>query len=403
MMTVQKRRSLRRCLAPIVLLSCTLGGCTGLLAPDTQVGHDTARPGNHLRRDGGLATGDAGYEQDAVAPPGEGPNGMYDAGGASADASMGPDVGSGAPDTGDGASDSGDDSGGSDSGGDDSGGSDSGGNTGGGEDSGSTAPDGLSETSLEVGRTLWGNDHGKRSDAPAGGTLFSVWTKMPDPGSSYPWMRGNLDVYVLSGSNWSLRCLVANSGAESPSDARYSANSMLLAQPRDTWIGDFSYYESGGGYPEAPYRDWVWAAWQVVVESDAFTIRQWLKLGVTGPVFAAGESRVTFEQARAVLRERGWSQDAAAAWVPSDATAFQVGSDRGFLTEARMSAQAAQPSLAELDAIATGRTSAAAAWAYYPLVWESGAAILQDRSGHGRDLELAPGGTLHPGPAGPPL
>jgi len=199
------------------------------------------------------------------------------------------------------------------------------------------------ELSIEVGRTLWGNDHAVRNDAPAGGTLFSVWTKIPDPGSTYPWSRGNMDVYVLFGKNWHLRCLIGNSSATSAIDARYNANSMLFANPGQTWVGDFSYFESGDGNPEAPYRDWVWAAWQVVVNTNSFTIRQWLKFGIDGAVIAAGESMPTFSDVRSILLTNGWTQASANAWVPGDAASFQVGSDNGYLYHARMASKSGAP------------------------------------------------------------
>ncbi len=278
-----------------------------------------------------------------------------------------------------------------------------------------TAPDAASRTdgnggggatttdrpSLEFGRTPYGFDYATRADAPAGGTLFSVWTKILNPGSTYPWSRGNMDVYVLYGNNWYFRCLVGDSSANSPTDARYNANSMLFANPGELWVADYSYYESGVGHPEAPYRDWVWVAWQVVVHPSSFDIRQWLKLGIDGDVFAAGESAPTFAEIRAVLVQNGWTQAAANAWTPGDAQSFQVGKDNGYLSHARMMARAAIPSLAELDAIARNDAADAAAWADYRLAWVNSAPDLSDRSGNQRHLTIAPGGTLYPGPLGP--
>jgi hypothetical protein len=265
-------------------------------------------------------------------------------------------------------------------------------------DAGTTSTD---RSTIEFGRKLWGSDHATRAGVPAGGTLFSVWTKIPDPGSSYPWSRGNMDAYVLSGNNWYFRCLVGNSSARSPTNARYNANTMLFANPGETWIADYSYYESGEGHPEAPYRDWVWVAWQVLVGKDAFTIRQWLKLGIDGEVFAAGESSPTFAEARAILVENGWSQSAAAAWTPGEATSFQVGKDDGFLSHARMMARTTLPALTELDAIARRDAADPSAWADYRLAFANGKPDLSDRSGNGRDLTLANGGTLYEGPPGP--
>ena len=273
--------------------------------------------------------------------------------------------------------------------------------------SSSTAPS--PSTSIEFGRTQWGTDYATRQDAPAGGALFSIWTKIPDPGSSYPWSRGNMDVYLLIGANWYFRGIVGNSGANSSTDARYNANTMLfgnngkVGNDGGTWASDYSYYESGWGHPEAPYRDWVWVAWQIIVNSDSFTIRQWLKFGVNGAVFAAGESTPTFAAVRILLVQNGWTQAAANAWTPTDAKSFQVGSGNGYLTRARMMARNTLPTLAELDAMARNSVADTSAWADYPLAWANGVANLLDRSGKGRNLSLAKGGTLYQGPAGPSL
>ena len=269
------------------------------------------------------------------------------------------------------------------------------------EPSGAPLP-ALDGGSIEVGRTFWGHDYAERPDAPQGGTLFSVWTRIPDPGPSYPWQRGNMDVYLLRGANWYLWCVVGNSSAESPSDARYNANSMLFIHPGDTWIGDYSYYESGGGYADAPYRDWVWAAWQVIVGSDAFTLRQWLKFGASGPVLRAGQSVLTFAEVRRIMQENGSSAQEAEAWTPSDALSFQVGADHGYLMQARMQALSREPTLEELEQVARG-DGAASVWADYPFTWTDDAPYLIDVSGHGRDLTIPTGGALYPGPEGPAL
>jgi len=265
-----------------------------------------------------------------------------------------------------------------------------------------------SDASIEFGKTGWGTDFAVRQNAPVGGTLFAIWTKVPDPGH-YPWSRGNMDVYYVIGTNWYLRCLVGNSGANSSTDARYNANTMMfgnkgiLNNDGGTWLADYSYYESGWGHAEAPYRDWVWVAWQTIVNSDSFTIRQWLKFGVNGAVFAAGESSPTFAQLRGLLVQNGWTQVMANAWKPSEVASFQVGGDNGYLSHARMMARSSVPTLAELETMARNSTGDATAWADYKLEWVNGAANLLDRSGNGRNMSIAPGGALHEGPGGPPL
>ena len=212
-----------------------------------------------------------------------------------------------------------------------------------------------------------------------------------------------MDVYVLRGNGWYFRCLVGNTSANSATDARYNANSMLFANPGDTWVGDYSYYESGSGHAEAPYRDWVWVAWQVIAGQSSFTIRQWLKLGVAAQVVTAGDSTLTFAQVRTILVSKGWTPAAANAWSPSDAVSFQVGKDNGNLSYARMMARSTVPSLTELDAIAGSDAPISSSWADYRVDWVGGAPDLSDRSGQGRGLTLAAGGTLYQGPPGPAL
>jgi hypothetical protein len=253
--------------------------------------------------------------------------------------------------------------------------------------------------SLEVGMTEWGTDHALLDEAPAPGVLFSVWTRIPSPGTAYPWSRGNMDVWVLRGDTWHLRCLVGNSSANRADQARYSANTMLFVDPGERWAGDFSFYESDFTLRERPVRDWVWAAWHVVVDHDSFAIRQWLKFGPTGPVFAAGTSDVTFDQVRRSLREHGYPTD----FRPSPPSSMQVGKDSGFITRARVERRTSVPRLAELETIARGQAAPSRAWAEYPLIWQSGRANLSDASGHGRHLSIAPGGTIESGPTGPAL
>lgn len=271
----------------------------------------------------------------------------------------------------------------------------------GGDDS--TGEGGPTFSSTEFGRTLFGFDYAEHPAAPAGGTLFSVWSKVPDAApSSYPWTRGNMDVYVLYGQGWHLRCLTGNLIVASSSEASFNANSMLFTEPEGTWIDEFSYYQSSPEYTQAQVMGWVWAAWQVVVAPSGFTIRQWLKFGLDGPVFAAGESQVTVAELRNTLvTQRGWTQTQANAWTPGDATRFQVGKDRGFLVHARMMATSQVPSLETLDAYARASAGDSSAWADYRLSWENGVPDLHDRSGHGRDLTIADGGVLYQGPASP--
>lgn len=256
--------------------------------------------------------------------------------------------------------------------------------------------------SIEFGRTEWGSDYAERASAPNAGTLFSVWTKIPDPGSP-PWSRGNMECYILTGANWHLRAIAGNASANSSSDARYNANTMFFADGPETYVADYTYYDSVGGNQEAPYLDWVWCAWQVVIGASDITMRQWLRFGTSGSAFAAGSDTVTFAAIRTILQSNGWSAGAAAAWTPGQPTSFNVGSWAGGsnLTRACVYALGTEPSLATLDAIAEHTSPDTNAWADYPLNWTGGAANLSDVSGNGRNLTLLPGGTLYEGPTGP--
>jgi hypothetical protein len=255
-------------------------------------------------------------------------------------------------------------------------------------------------TSIEFGRNTYGSDDAVLHDVPTGGTLFSVWTKIPDPGP-VPWSRGNMDVYVLYADSWHIRCLTGNGAATSATSASFNANSMLFVDPSGDWVDDYSYY-LGSELPEAQVVGWIWAAWQVVVDSNSFTIRQWLKYGLDGPVFAAGESNVTLADIRTTLvNERSFPAAEAAAWIPTDATSFQVGKDNGYLIHARMEATSTLPTLARLEQIARRSAADSAAWADYELTWLDGSPSLKDRSGHAHDLSLDTGATLYQGPAGP--
>jgi hypothetical protein len=210
-----------------------------------------------------------------------------------------------------------------------------------------------------------------------------------------------MDVYVLYGANWHIRGLTGNASATSTTSTTFNANSMLFVDPVGEWVDDYSYY-LGTELPEAQTVGWVWAAWQVVVDSSAFTIRQWLKFGLDGPVFAAGESNVTLADIRTTLvNERSFPTAEAAAWIPTDATSFQVGKDNGYLIHARMEATNAPPTLAHLEQIAHASAADATAWADYELTWIDGGPSLKDRSGHAHDLSIDTGGRLYQGLAGP--
>jgi hypothetical protein len=218
-----------------------------------------------------------------------------------------------------------------------------------------------------------------------------------------------MDVYVLYGSNWSLRCLVGNTRIDSATSASLNANSMIFGNPYGIWGGDYSYYQSGLDYTEEELRGWVWAAWQVIVHADSITIRQWIKVGLEGDVIKGDESTPSFAELRTfILNEQTsgnyagtWTQADADAWVPSDALRFQVGRDEADLCRVRMYGRSTEPSLAELNAISRNSAPDAHAWGDWDFTWIAGAPNLSDRSGNGRYLSVSSGGTLYEGSATP--
>jgi len=261
-------------------------------------------------------------------------------------------------------------------------------------------------SSVEFGQETDGFDYCVRRDAPSGGTLFSVWTHIPDDWGNW---GHNMDVYVLYGENWHMRCLVANM-PESDDPCLYNANSMIFANPYELWAGDYTLdYRS---VPRSQAVGWVWVAWQVIVNSNSFTIRQWLKFGIDGAVILTNEDVAPFSELREFLLVYGnnewaydngyeWTQEIADAWTPTDAVSFQVGKDNSYLCHARMDAMSEEPSLEYLDQIARGTAPLNTAWADYELNWRRGKANLSDRSGNGRDLEIESDGTLYEGEISP--
>lgn len=263
----------------------------------------------------------------------------------------------------------------------------------------------LSSTSSQVSSLEFGHASGKPDYCnllvpPTGGTLFSVWTKIPDDlpsnTSSPVQLRGDMMVYVLNGDGWYIEALVGNidqfPGYGTDEGYIYNANTMLWIN--GIYDNDYSYYVTlpADQMSRSKVSDWVWVAWQVVVNADnSMTIRQWLKFGIDGAVFAAGESTVSH-----------------AGWTPSDAKTFQVGFDNtysytgavpnSYLCHARMEALGVAPSLDKLNTIACLDAPDPTAWGDWELNWKDNAPNLSDRSGNGHPLSIQAGGALYQGP-----
>ncbi len=277
---------------------------------------------------------------------------------------------------------------------------------------GFNAPDGKF-SSLEFGHTGDGGvDYSEWVDAPKGGTLFSVWTKVPDtlqaPAVSGTKLRGNMIVYSLKGDSWVLRAQVGNidgftSGHPLGEGGVYNANIMIDIG------GDVCVFYDPAHRPLPVLNDWIWAAWQVIVNDDrSITFRQWLKFGLEGEVFPAANQTGTGGLPLPKLGEDRVFFGA----QPSDAVSFQVGYNNyhenvvnhipnSYLCHARMEALGREPTLEYLEKISRLNKPDTSAYADYKLSWEEAAPMLEDRSGNGRHLSVRSGGVLYAGPESP--
>ena len=171
--------------------------------------------------------------------------------------------------------------------------------------------------SLEFARSAGEKDCSATVKAPPGGSLFSVWTKVPNMSphdysgdSDYDWIHHNMTVYVLKGTNWYVWALVGNV-RRSPGGYVYNANTMLFIGDTGAYAGDYSYYQMAQAdeVPFSTVSGWVWVAWQVVVNADnSMIFRQWLKFGPEGKVFKAWESgkdSASLDAIRTYARDNG--------------------------------------------------------------------------------------------------
>jgi uncharacterized repeat protein (TIGR02543 family) len=264
--------------------------------------------------------------------------------------------------------------------------------------------------SLEFGHTSRAPDYFNPVTLPSGfgnGVLFSVWTKIPInlvAPASFTKLRGNMEVFYLDGDNWHLICLDGNVDGYPDGHALYNANFMLSTTPPGG-KGDYCTYLTleRDKLPLATVNSWVWVAWQVVINANqTMTLRQWLKFGIDGTVFAAGQWNIT---------PPGEETVSIANWNPSLPRSFQIGADNtssgintgsnSYLCHARMEARSTQPSLLELEAIARLNSADPTAWGDWELNWKDGAPNLYDRSGHDHDLAIQTGGHLYQGVLSP--
>jgi len=272
--------------------------------------------------------------------------------------------------------------------------------------------------SLEFGHTPGALDYCNPMTLSAGfgnGVLFSIWTRIPElltPPSTQTLLRGNMEVFYLDGANWHLICLVGNIYGYPDGYALYNANYMLSADGGGG-NGDYCTYQTRerDKLPLSTFEDWVWVAWQVVINPDkTMTLRQWLKFGMSGAVFPAGNYYLP-DGVWAPLDPEGEETAIIEGWDPALPALFRIGTDNtdsgynsgsgSYLTHARLEARSSRPGIAELEAIARLNAPDADAWGDWELNWNTGAPNLADRSGRGHSLSLQTGGTLYQGPLSP--
>lgn len=264
--------------------------------------------------------------------------------------------------------------------------------------------------SVEQGRVEYGNDYVARPDVAPSGVLFSLWCRIPEQISTYPYTRGNMEVYTLQFGNWLARCIGGNINANSAVDCSYNANSMILCdgtsvgEPNNSYAGDYT-YSVDSGLPVAQVNGFVFLAWQFYNDGANLVMRQWHRYA-GGALYPVMESIVPYATLRAdVVSNAGWNPANAALWTPSmTPVSFKVGSTfstcNGMYVQARMESTTGNPSAAHILAISEQTGPDPTAWGDWALKWDTdlGAADLTDRSGNGRPLILQPGGTLYQGP-----
>jgi hypothetical protein len=141
-------------------------------------------------------------------------------------------------------------------------------------------------------------------------------------------------------------------------------------------------------------------------------MRQWVKFGLDGPVMPAGNQKYDSNfNYIGPLYPLGEDTSNVLGFVPSNPSSFRLGHDNtyeghntpsnSYLCHARLEARNTKPTLTELDAIARANVSDPTAWGDWELNWTANAPNLSDRSGHGNNLSIQPGGALYQGVPGP--
>ncbi len=255
-------------------------------------------------------------------------------------------------------------------------------------------------TSIRLDTTLYGTDYATLASAPdaSAGILYSGWFKDIHTVGAYPLVIHNQYV-ALRGTNWYIET-VPGSETTSAAVARFGSNFMIsgtAGASSDIWAADYAVWDDTT-INETKALGWVWCAWQVFVNGSAdIVMRQWVRYYGTDTLNYT-TSTVSIATLRTLLNTNSGTSDFNA-WTPGAATDFSFGngiSTVAFdLTRVRIESYASMPSDAKLLAISNNTAADTTAWADYAFEWVSGAAVLTDRSGNGRNLTNA--GTLYAG------
>jgi hypothetical protein len=214
----------------------------------------------------------------------------------------------------------------------------------------------------------------------------------------------------IGGDTWYLICLDGNICFEN-GWALYNAN-FMLGDEIGQFVGDFCGYRSlqTEERTTADANGWVWAAWQVVHNTDGtMTLRQWLKFGPDGEVFPAGywdDTETPGEEIVVAGQTSIEGYDVPATFMSGPPRFIRVGDDNTFsgngapsnswLCRARVYRMTEPPTQVWLEQVASLSDPDYSAWGDWELCWNDGP-VLTDRSGHGHDLTVEAGGTLYPG------
>lgn len=258
-------------------------------------------------------------------------------------------------------------------------------------------------TSIRLDTARFGSDTATFSGSPnpAIGVLATGWIKSTHTTGNYPLGIVNQDFWTIRGSNWMLQAVPAAT-TSSASVAGYTNNVMFFGSAgtsTDIWASDYLlHYDYTTN--EATALGWVFCAWHIIVNGSANIVVTQKYRYYSSNTFFTDTATITIATLRSQLNSRSGTSNFST-WVPSNAAmSFSLGNGLSVpfdLTRVRIYQAAAMPSDAALLTISNSDTADAAAWADYAFNWVSGAPVLTDRSGNGRNLSTH--GTLYQGAA----